>query len=88
MTITNPHGPDGRSLDPDFMLGSVEDEPLLQHLLMLWDGLSDMVESGRLTEDKIPEDYDWLMKMMVNANTLYEAEGEDKDFDGVNHDTL
>lgn len=39
----------------------------------LHDGLSDMIEGGRLTEADIPEDYDWLVKSLIavaNDNTL------------------
>lgn len=28
----------------------------------LHDGLSDMIESGRLTESMIPDDYQWLVE--------------------------
>jgi hypothetical protein len=31
----------------------------------LADGLSDMVESGRLSESDIPHDYQWLVKQLV-----------------------
>lgn len=33
----------------------------------LHDGLSDMIEGGRLTADMIPDDYDWLVKMLAEA---------------------
>lgn len=31
----------------------------------LSDGLSDMIESGRLTEEEIPEDYEWLVVLLT-----------------------
>ena len=34
----------------------------------LHDGLSDMVESGRLTEADIPDDYQWLVETLVACN--------------------
>lgn len=33
----------------------------------LHDGLSDMIEGGRLTADMIPDDYDWLIKMLAET---------------------
>lgn len=38
---------------------------LLKRYQRLHDGLSEMVESGRLTEADIPEDYDWLVNSML-----------------------
>jgi len=32
----------------------------------LHDGLSDMIESGRLTIDDIPDDYNWLVESLAN----------------------
>jgi predicted protein tyrosine phosphatase len=34
----------------------------------LHDGLSDMIEGGRLTEADIPDDYQWLVETLVNCN--------------------
>lgn len=38
---------------------------LLKRYQRLHDGLSEMVESGRLTEADIPDDYDWLVNSML-----------------------
>lgn len=47
----------------------------------LHDGLSDMVESGRLTEAEIPEDYHWLVESLVH---LGNKEGtERRGFDDI-----
>lgn len=40
---------------------------LLSHYRALHDGLSDMIESGRLDEKDIPDDYQWLVEMLVEA---------------------
>ena len=34
----------------------------------LHDGLSDMIEGGRLTEADIPDDYQWLVETLVACN--------------------
>lgn len=34
----------------------------------LHDGLSDMIEGGRLTEADIPDDYQWLVETLVQCN--------------------
>ena len=34
----------------------------------LHDGLSDMIEDGRLTEADIPDDYQWLVETLVACN--------------------
>ena len=34
----------------------------------LHDGLSDMIEDGRLTEMDIPDDYQWLVETLVACN--------------------
>lgn len=31
----------------------------------LHDGLSDMIEGGRLTEEDIPDDYQWLVETLA-----------------------
>ncbi len=42
---------------------------LLNDYLEFHDGLSEMIESGRLTESDIPDDYDWLVeKLSLLAN--------------------
>lgn len=38
---------------------------LLDNYRRLHDGLSDMIEGGRLTRAEIPDDYDWLVEAMV-----------------------
>jgi hypothetical protein len=43
---------------------------LLAHYRALHDGLSDMIESGRLSESNIPDDYQWLVDMLVEAVSL------------------
>ena len=40
---------------------------LLSHYRKLHDGLSDMIESGRLTEADIEDDYQWLVHMLERA---------------------
>lgn len=45
--------------------GSPQMMDLLKRYQRLHDGLSEMVESGRLTEADIPEDYDWLVNSML-----------------------
>lgn len=34
----------------------------------LHDGLSDMIENGRLTEGAIPDDYQWIVSLLVNES--------------------
>ena len=36
----------------------------------LHDGLSDMIEGGRLTEADIPNDYHWLVKQLAGSTAL------------------
>ncbi len=43
---------------------------LLGHYRALHDGLSDMIEGGRLSEKAIPDDYQWLVEMLVEAVSL------------------
>lgn len=45
-------------------------EALLAHYRRLHDGLSDMIEGGRLTEADIPDDYHWLVEMLAQAGEL------------------
>jgi hypothetical protein len=40
----------------------------------LHDGLSDMIESGRLTEGMIPDDYQWLVEKLAELGTHWEQE--------------
>lgn len=40
---------------------------LLTHYRQLHDGLSDMIEGGRLKEIDIPDDYRWLRIMLAEA---------------------
>lgn len=40
------------------------DDEMLKAYERLHDGLSDMIESGRLTEADIPDDYEWLVQML------------------------
>lgn len=40
---------------------------LLQQYQALHDGLSNMIEDGRLTYEMIPDDYDWLLLMLLEA---------------------
>ena len=42
----------------------------LEHL---WDMLSDCIESGRLQEADLPDDYAALVEQMATCNRLYEA---------------
>jgi hypothetical protein len=46
-------------------IGTTQAMDLLKRYQRLHDGLSDMVESGRLTEADIPDDYDWLVNSML-----------------------
>jgi hypothetical protein len=51
----------------------------LNGYLELHDGLSDMIESGRLTEIDIPDDYKWLIEKLAElANVAWEP-GEDEE---------
>lgn len=43
---------------------------LLQRYTALHDGLSDMIEGGRLTLEMIPDDYDWLLLTLLDANGI------------------
>lgn len=56
---------------------------LLAKYEILHDGLSDMIEDGRLCEDDIPDDYEWLvhaLEQLVIVGHAYkravEREGE------------
>jgi hypothetical protein len=40
-------------------------EDILRDYGKLHDGLSDMIESGRLTEAHIPDDYQWLVATLT-----------------------
>jgi hypothetical protein len=51
-----------------------EDDALLQHYRRLHDGLSEMIEEGRLTEAAVPDDYRWLVAMLLRANAIDEVE--------------
>lgn len=39
----------------------------LDHYHKLHDGLSDMIESGRLERGDIPDDYEWLVEMLATS---------------------
>lgn len=50
----------------------------------LHDGLSDMIEGGRLTEADIPDDYQWLIESLENLGyqeALSKVQRELRDFD-------
>jgi hypothetical protein len=51
-----------------------EDDVLLQHYRRLHDGLSEMIDDGRLTEAAIPGDYRWLVAMLLRANAIVNAD--------------
>ena len=51
------------STDTHRCLHALED--MRQKYGRLHDGLSDMIESGRLTAADIPDDYDWLVMMLA-----------------------
>lgn len=40
---------------------------LLEHYYKLHDGLTNMIEGGRLTEASVPVDYRWLVTMLCQA---------------------
>lgn len=69
-----PRDENGLRLNPDLFLNITEDEPLLQHYQMLHDGLSDMIEDGRITGSE--SDIQWLVRMLVNATTISNREAE------------
>ncbi len=46
-------------------LESVDIETVLENYRKLHDGLSDMIEEGRLTEAGIPDDYQWLVEKLA-----------------------
>jgi predicted protein tyrosine phosphatase len=43
----------------------------------LHDGLSDMIESGRLTQQDIPDDYEWLVESLANMPARPRDQKED-----------
>ena len=43
----------------------MNDEELNLHGELI-DGLSEMIESGRLTEEMIPDDFEWLCKTLIS----------------------
>ena len=45
---------------------------LLNHYRKLHGDLSEMIESGRLSEPDIPDDYEYLVYMLLGANHLEE----------------
>lgn len=58
-------------LDPDRHDWPVEEaKPMPEEAVPLYrelaDGLSDMVEGGRLGEGEIPEDFAWLVGLLAN----------------------
>ncbi len=36
----------------------------------LSDGLSDMIEDGRISRSEVPDDYDWLVETLIEFNRL------------------
>lgn len=50
-------------------------EALLRSYLNLHDRLSDMIESGRLKEADIPDDYAWLVESLASLAALSDAAG-------------
>ncbi|MGC3873288.1 hypothetical protein ACPF7Z_08465 [Halomonas sp. GXIMD04776] len=46
-------------------VSNAKTDDILSLYQRLHDGLSDMVESGRLTQADIPDDYDWLVNEML-----------------------
>ena len=50
-------------------------EPNCKALATLVDGLSDMIEGGRLTEALVPDDWQWLMKFMTTVPPRMGADG-------------
>lgn len=38
----------------------------------LHDGLSDMIEEGRLTEADIPDDYQWLVESLAELSAYWQ----------------
>jgi hypothetical protein len=45
------------------------EQDLLADYGRLHDGISEMVESGRLTASDIPDDYDWLVSLLAELAT-------------------
>lgn len=45
----------------------------------LHDGLSDMIESGRLTEEAIPDDYQWLVEALASLAVQPENQARETD---------
>lgn len=54
-------------------------EPVLEAYKRLHDGLSDMIESGRLTEADIPDDYQWLVSSLVELAGQASAHSQRED---------
>lgn len=48
---------------------------LLNKYLELHDGLSDMIEDGRLRREDIPDDYDWLTESLAQLAVLCDRVG-------------
>ena len=48
----------------------ITQEQLLQEYEKLHDGLSDMVEGGRLREGDIPDDYQWLVQSLAKLTGM------------------
>lgn len=71
-----PQDENGLRLNPDLFLDRTEDEPLLQHYRMLHDGLSDMIEDGRLN-CRLCTDYEWIVRMLINATAIAAREEEE-----------
>ena len=46
----------------------------------LHDGLSDMIESGRLTEADIPDDYAWLVRTLAGDDGDAQSESSTRMF--------
>ena len=59
-----PHGGDRKQLS---LFSEEEMRDQLRHYGFLHDGLSDMIEGGRLREEDIPEDYQWLVRMLTTV---------------------
>jgi predicted protein tyrosine phosphatase len=43
---------------------------ILNKYRQLHDGLSEMVENGRITENDIPDDYQWLVSLLIEIAAL------------------
>lgn len=65
-------------LTPDWDI-EMNETQLLKRYTALHDGLSNMIEGGRLTHEMIPDDYDWLLLTLLGAMDIAATEKKTKE---------